>query len=78
MLLGVDEAMPVHQSEICVVTQRTTAYCNEKVINIELMKYCFINISFLRVVQQKYYGSNNLLFLITSQNSIKDPRSFLV
>jgi hypothetical protein len=39
-----------------VVTQHTTACCSIQVVDITLVKYQFINITSLRVVQQKHSG----------------------
>jgi hypothetical protein len=41
---------------LVVVTQHTTACCSIQVVDITLVKYQFINITSLRVVQQKHSG----------------------
>jgi hypothetical protein len=46
--------MLLQQIKANVVTQHTTACCSMQVVDITLMKYQFINITSLRVVQQKH------------------------
>jgi hypothetical protein len=49
-----------YEDAASAVTQYTTACCSVQVVDITLMKYRFVNITFLRVVQQKHCGSATL------------------